>query len=150
MRIATPNTRKKRDKDSNEEAGDDNQDAEDNHAEDYDVSEDQDPPATDMASIQKQLAKLQKQFEREQLRQSTKPSASNDRAAAGPASTTSSSTEDVPFYNDENLKLGCNIRRLLRSPRKSRSASERPGTCNMRAWVPFKVFRLRPPSSRDS
>jgi hypothetical protein len=58
VRIATPNTRKKRDKDSHEEAGDDNQDAEDNHAEDYDVSEDQEPPATDMASIQKQLAKL--------------------------------------------------------------------------------------------
>jgi hypothetical protein len=104
-----------------------------------------------MAVLQKQLANLQKQFERaQQDRQSTKPSASNDRAAAGPASTTSSSTEDMPFYNDENLKLGCNIRRLLRSPRRTRSASERPGTCNIRAWVPFKVFRLRPPSSRDS
>jgi hypothetical protein len=103
VRIATPNTRKKREKDSNEEAGDDNQDAEDNHAEDYDVSEDQDPPATDMASIQKQLAKLQKQFEREQLRQSTKPSASHDRAAAGPASTTSSSIEDMPFYHEDSL-----------------------------------------------
>ena len=53
MRIATPNTRKKRDKDAHEEAGDDNQDAEDNHAEDYDVSEDQEPPAADMASLQK-------------------------------------------------------------------------------------------------
>jgi hypothetical protein len=103
VRIATPNTRKKSDKDSNEEAGDDNQDAEDNHAEDYDVSEDQEPPAADMASLQKQFAKLQKQFEREQNRQSTKPSASNDRAAAGPASTTSSSTEDMPFYNEDSL-----------------------------------------------
>ncbi len=104
MRIATPNTRKKRDKDSNEEAGDDNQDAEDNHAEDYDVSEDQDPPTNEMASLQEQFAKLQKQFARvQQERQSTKSRASNDRAAAGPASTTSSSTEETQFYNDDNL-----------------------------------------------
>jgi hypothetical protein len=57
-----------------------------------------------MASLQKQFAKLQKQFEGvHQERQSTKPSASNDRAAAGPASTTSSSTEETQFYHDEHL-----------------------------------------------
>jgi hypothetical protein len=40
VRIVTPTTRKTRDKDSHEEAGDDNQDCEDNHAEDNDVFED--------------------------------------------------------------------------------------------------------------
>jgi hypothetical protein len=57
-----------------------------------------------MASLQKKFAKLQKQFERvHQERQSTKPSASHDRVAAGPASTTSSSTEETQFYHDEYL-----------------------------------------------
>jgi hypothetical protein len=105
VRIVTPGTRKTRDKDSHEEeAGADNQDTEDNHAEDNDVFEDQEPPTDDMASLQKQFAKLQKQFARvHQESQSTKPSASNDRAAAGPVSTTSSSTEETPFYHDDNL-----------------------------------------------
>ena len=92
VRIATAKPRKSRDKDSHEEAGDDNQDAEDNQAEDDDVFEDQEPPTNDMDSLQKQ-----------QDRQSTKPSASNDRDAARPASTTSSSTEATLYYPDEHL-----------------------------------------------
>jgi hypothetical protein len=104
VRIATAKPRKSRDKDSHEEAGDDNQDAEENQAEDDDVFEDQEPPIDGMASLQKQFAQLQKQFARvQQERLSTKPSASNDRAAAGPASTTSSSTEETQFYHDDHL-----------------------------------------------
>jgi hypothetical protein len=104
VHIATPGTRKTRDKDSHEEVDVDNQDAEDNHAEDNDVFEDQEPPTDDMASLQKKFAKLRKQFARvQEERQSTKPSASNDRAATGPASTTSSSTKETPFYHDDNL-----------------------------------------------
>ena len=104
VRIATDKPRKSRDKDSHEEAGDDNQDAEDNQAEDDDVFEDQEPPIDGMASLQKQFAQLQKQFARvQQERLSTKPSASNDRAAAGPASTTSRSTEETQFYHDDHL-----------------------------------------------
>ena len=98
VRIAPAKPRKSREKDSHEEAGDDNQDAEDNHAEDNDVFEDQEPPTDEMASLQKQFAKLQKQFARvQQERQSTKPSASNDRAAAGPPSTTSLERRAQPF-----------------------------------------------------
>jgi hypothetical protein len=104
VRLAPAKPGKSRDKDSHEEAGDDNQDAEDNHAEDHDVFEDQEPPTDATVSLQKQLAKLQKQFERvQQERQSTKPSTFNDRAAAGPASTTSSSTEETQFYHDDHL-----------------------------------------------
>jgi hypothetical protein len=102
--IAPAKPRKSRDKDFHEEVGADNQDTEDNHAEDNDVFEDQEPPTDDMTSLQKQFAKLQKQFEGvHQERQSTKPSASNDTAAAGPVSTTSRSTEETQFYNDDNL-----------------------------------------------
>ena len=97
VRIATPGTRKPRDKTSHEEAGDDNQAAEDNHAEDHDVFEDQEPTSEDVVSLQKQVAKIQKQLAR------MKPSASSERAAAGPASTTSSSTEETPYYHDEHL-----------------------------------------------
>ena len=96
VRIATAKPRKSRDKDSHEEAGDDNQDAEDNHTEDDDVFEDQEPPIDEMVSLQKMFAELQKQFARvQQERLSTKTSASNDRSAAGPASTTNSSTEET-------------------------------------------------------
>jgi hypothetical protein len=102
VHLALAKPSKSRDKDLQNEAGDDIQDAGDNHSEDF--FEDQEPPTDDMASLQKQLAKLQKKFAQVQEdRQSTKPSASNDRAAAGPASTTSSSTEETPYYHDENL-----------------------------------------------
>ena len=80
VRIATPGTRKPRDKTSHEEAGDDNQAAEDNHAEDHDVFEDQEPTSEDVAFLQKKVAKIQKQLAR------MKPSDSSDRAATGPAS----------------------------------------------------------------
>jgi hypothetical protein len=84
VHLALAKPSKSRDKDLQNEAGDDIQDAEDNHAEDF--FEDQEPPTDDMASLQKQLAKLQKQFARmEQNIPSMKPSASNDRAASGPA-----------------------------------------------------------------
>jgi hypothetical protein len=102
VHLALTKPSKSRDKDLQNEADDDIQDAEDNHAEDF--FEDQEPPTDDMASLQKQLAKLQKKFAQvQQDRQSTKPSVSNDRAATGPASTTSSSTEETPYYHDENL-----------------------------------------------
>ena len=72
VRIATPGTRKPRDKTSHEEAGDENQATEDNYAEDHDVFEDQEPTSEDVASLQKQVAKIQKQLAR------MKPSASSD------------------------------------------------------------------------
>jgi hypothetical protein len=97
VRIAPVKPRKSRDKDSHEEAGADDHDAEDNHAEDSSVIEDQDPPAETVAAILKQVAKIQKQLARWQ------PSASSDRSAAGPASTTSSSTEEPQYYPDEHL-----------------------------------------------
>jgi hypothetical protein len=97
-------TSKSRDKDLQDAAGDENQDTEDNHAEDHNVFEDQEPPSDNMVSLQKQLAKLQKQFARmEQNIPSMKPSASNERATAGPASTTSSSTDETHYYHDEHL-----------------------------------------------
>jgi hypothetical protein len=95
VRIAPAKPRKSRDKDSHEEAGTDDQDAVDNHAEDNDVFEDQDPET--VTAILKQVAKIQKQLARMQ------PSASSDRAAAGPASTTSSSTEEPQYYPDDHL-----------------------------------------------
>ena len=185
VRIATPGTRNPRDKTSHEEAGDENQAAEDNYAEDHDVFEDQEPTSEDVVSLQKQVAKIQKQLAR------MKPSASSDRAATGPASTTSTSTEETQFYHDEHLNrlaavvgnasvdsqhdpqsrhtssawkvstgkydnilperdrihinsYSCiarlllhfydrvQVRRLLRSSRRSRSTSERPDPCKTR------------------
>jgi hypothetical protein len=73
------------------------QDAEDDDAEEHNAP-------IDMASFQKQFAKMQKQLA--QLAQhmpSTKPRASNDKAAAEPQSTTSSTTDETPYYHDEHL-----------------------------------------------
>jgi hypothetical protein len=104
VRIVPDKPRKSRDKDLENDAGDDIQDTEDNHAEDHNVFEDKEPPTDDMASLQKMFAELEKKFAQAQRdRQSTKPSASNDRAPTGPVSTTSSSTEETPYYHEENL-----------------------------------------------
>ncbi len=56
VRLTLAKPSKSRDKDLQNEAGDDIQDTGDNHAEDF--FEDQEPPTDDMASLQKQLAKL--------------------------------------------------------------------------------------------
>jgi hypothetical protein len=93
IRLAPPPTRKPNTKNSHGEDGETLPLSEtgdvDQHAEDDDVEEHNVP--IDMASFQKQFAKMQKQLA--QLAQhmpSTKPRASNDKAAAGPQSTTSS------------------------------------------------------------
>jgi hypothetical protein len=47
--------------------------------------------------MQKQLAQLAQHMP------STKPCASNDKAATGPSSTTNSTTDETPHYHDEHL-----------------------------------------------
>jgi hypothetical protein len=74
----------------------------DQDTEDDDTEEHNAP--IDMVSFQKQFAKMQKQFA--QLVQhvpSTKRRASNDMASAGSQSTTSSTTDETPYYHDEHL-----------------------------------------------
>jgi hypothetical protein len=51
----------------------------------------------EVVKMQKQLAQL------EQHMPSTKPRTSNDKAAAGPQSTTSSTTDETPYYHDVYL-----------------------------------------------
>jgi len=106
IRLSPPPTRKSRTKHSHgedgetlpeSETGDVDQDTEDDDAEKHNAP-------IDMVSFQKQFAKMQKQFA--QLTQhmpSTKPRASNDKVAAGPQSTTSSTTDETPYYHDEHL-----------------------------------------------
>jgi hypothetical protein len=90
-----------------EEAGDDNQDPEDDDAEEHNNSQNQTPidmASIDLVSLQKEFSKMQKQVsEMVKYMSATKQRVSNEKAASGPASTTSSTTDETPYYHDEYL-----------------------------------------------
>jgi hypothetical protein len=90
-----------------EEAGVDNQDPEDDDTEENNNSQNQTPidmASIDLVSLHKEFSKTQKQVSKMvKYMLSVKQRDSNEKDASGPASTTSNTTDETPYYHDECL-----------------------------------------------
>ena len=103
VRIAPPNTRKPKNKDSTGEDGETPPGSEAGAVDQDDADAEEHTAPIDLASFQKQFSTMQKQLAHMmQHMPSTKPRASTEDAA-GPASTTSSSTDETQYYHGELL-----------------------------------------------
>jgi hypothetical protein len=90
-----------------EEAGVDNQDPEGDDIEENNNSQNQTPidmASIDLVSLHKEFSKTQKQVsEMVKYMSSVKQRDSNEKDTSGPASTTSNTTDENPYYHDECL-----------------------------------------------